>query len=347
VAGGVLRQAQKEYTGAPENAVGNGMTQSLEDPFAQRRLTFELAPIAPFCLEFTAWGLRRRPENQVDRWDGDTYRRVICIRGRPAEVCVSERGSWEASRLEVNVMGERVHAGAEAEVRALLTPLLGLEVDLKPFYRMASREPKLRELAEKYRGLKPGRLPTIFETLANAFACQQFTISAGLQLLNRLVRKGSVGIKTQEGMVFGFPVPSDLLRVSSRTFRSLGFSGQKTKAFRELSRKLVAEPRVFDTLTNRKNEDAINLLLEWRGVGRWTAEYVLLRALGRLDVFPGDDVGARNRLAKWLHRSEPMDYASVRRTVARWQPYAGFIYFHMLMESLTATGKLGLGRTAV
>ena len=339
--------ADTKYEGMPPNAVGNRSDDSnTRGSFAERRLTFELSPIAPFCLEFTVWGLRRRPQNQVDRWDGTTYQRVISIRGRPAEVRVSELGSREAPRLEVNVIGERVHAGAEAEVRALLTPLLGLEVHLKPFYRMASREPKLRELAERYRGLKPGRFPTVFETLANAFACQQFTIAAGLQLLNQLVRRGSVGIKTQAGMVFGFPEPSDLLRVSPRAFRSLGFSGQKTKAFRELSRKLVAEPLALDTLTNRKNEDAINLLLELRGVGRWTAEYVLLRGLGRLDVFPGDDVGARNRLAKWLHRSEPMDYASVRRTVDRWQPYAGFIYFHMLMESLTATGKLRVGRTS-
>ena len=263
------------------------MMKTLESPLVQRQLTFELTPVAPFCLEFTAWGLRRRPENQVDRWDGTTYRRVIRIHGRPAEVRVREHGSCEEPRLEVSVIGEPVHAGAEAEVQALLTPLLGLEVDLKPFYRLASREPRLRELAEKYRGLKPGKLPTIFETLANAFACQQFTIAAGLQLLNRLIRRGSVGIKIEEGVVFGFPEPSDLLRVSPRIFRSLGFSGQKTKAFRELSRKLVAEPLAFNTLIDRKNEDAINLLLELRGVGRWTAEYVLLRGLGRLDVFRG------------------------------------------------------------
>ena len=108
----------------------------------------------------------------------------------------------------------------------------------------------------------------------------------------------------------------------------------------------MAEPLNVEALINRKNEYAINFLLELRGVGRLTAEYVLLRALGRLDVFPGDDVGARNRLAKWLHRSEPMDYASVRRAVERWQPYSGFIYFHMLMESLTATGKLCVGQNA-
>ena len=133
--------------------------------------------MAPFSLELTAWGLRRRPENQVDRWDGTAYQRVIGIHGRPGEVSVSERGSREAPRLEVNVIGARVHWETKAEVRTLLTHMLGLQVDLKPFYRMASREPKLRELAERYRGLKPSRFPTVFEALANAFACQQFTIA--------------------------------------------------------------------------------------------------------------------------------------------------------------------------
>ena len=81
-------------------------------------------------------------------------------------------------------------------------------------------------------------------------------------------------------------------------------------------------------------------LLELRGVGRWTAEYVLLRGLGRLHVFPGDDVGAQKRLARWLGRSRPLDYAGVRRVVERWQPYAGLVYFHLLLDGLSQAGAL-------
>ncbi len=305
-------------------------------------LTFELRPVAPFCLEFTAWALRRRAVNEVDRWDGTTYRRVIGIHGRTVELTVCERGIREVSRLEVNVLGERLPAKAEAatEIKALLTRMLGLQIELDAFYRMAMREPKLRELAERYRGLKPVQFPTIFETLANAFACQQFTIAAGVQLLNRLARKGSVSFETRTGVAFGFPEPSDLLDLPPRTYRELGFSRQKTNAFRVLSKNLVSRDLDLETLAKYKNEDAIRFLLGLRGVGRWTAEYVLLRGLGRLDVFPGDDVGAQNGLSKWLRRSRPMDYASVRRALKRWEPYAGFIYFHMLMESLRAAGKI-------
>lgn len=301
---------------------------------------FELAPVAPFRLDLTAWALRRRPENQVDRWDGITYRRVICIQDKRAEVSVRQRGLLDIPRLVVNVRGDRMAARATPEIATVLTSMLGLQVDLTPFYRMASRDPKLRGLAERYRGLKPVRFPTVFEALANAFACQQFTMAAGIQLLNRLAKLGSVAMNTPGGKMFGFPQPADLLRLSPRTFRRVGFSRQKTRAFHDLSRGILAQQFDFQTLTNCSNEEVMKFLLGLRGVGRWTAEYVLLRGLGRLDVFPGDDVGARNGLAKWLHRRKPMDYAIVNRILRRWQPYAGFIYLHMLMESLTAAGRI-------
>lgn len=308
----------------------------------QSSLSFELRPIPPFRLDFTAWALRRRPENLVDRWDGVTYRRVFLIRGEPVEISVSQCGSSEAPRLEVNVTGGSSAASLKPEVSTLLTDLLGLQVDLKPFYAMAGRDPRLRGLAEKYRGLKPVRLPTVFETLATAIACQQFTITAGLQLLGRMATLGSVTVEKESGIVFGFPEPSDLLRMSPRTFRQLGFSRQKTQAFQALSHAILSGPLDFRKLEDLNNEAAIDLLLALRGVGRWTAEYVLLRGLGRLDIFPGDDVGARNQLAKWLHRRKPMDYAAVTTALDRWQPYAGFVYFHMLMESLNAAGRLNV-----
>ena len=85
-------------------------------------------------------------------------------------------------------------------------------------------------------------------------------------------------------------------------------------------------------------EDLEALLRRLRGVGRWTAEYVLLRRLGRLHIFPGDDVGARNNLQRWLHLPNPLDYEAVRRTLARWHPYGGLIYFHLLLDRLEEAG---------
>lgn len=88
------------------------------------------------------------------------------------------------------------------------------------------------------------------------------------------------------------------------------------------------------------NQAALKLLGALPGIGRWTAEYVLLRGLGRLNVFSGDDVGARNNLARFLGRRKPLDYESVGRAVAKWQPYAGLIYFHLLLARIRDAGGL-------
>src|SRR5690606_20988722 len=70
---------------------------------------------------------------------------------------------------------------------------------------------------------------------------------------------------------------------------------------------------------------------------------VLLRGLGRLTMFPGDDVGARTNLARCMKRRKPLDYDRVRQLARRWQPYAGFLYFHVLLQSLAEAGQLGSG----
>ncbi len=73
----------------------------------------------------------------------------------------------------------------------------------------------------------------------------------------------------------------------------------------------------LEQLQDLDSRSAVVESLKLRGVGRWTAEYVLLRGLGRVDAFPGDDVGARNRLALWLGRDLPLDYEGVQRVVKR------------------------------
>lgn len=303
-------------------------------------LTFELIPVAPFRLEYTAWALRRRSENVVDRWEGGSYRRVMLLEGRPAEVQVWERGSSEKPRLEVRVAGNHVVSRAKGEAAGNLRRLLGLEVDLTAFYRLAAGDRRLRPLVERYRGLKPVRFPTVFEALANAIACQQFTLVAGLRLLGELARRGRVRLATPSGVRYGFPAPGDLFRLPPRTFRRLGFSRQKTVALRELDRAILQGRFPGEALAAQENGAAMTALLALHGVGRWSAEYALLRGLGRLDVFPGDDVGARKGLARWLHLRLPMDYHRIQRVLRPWQPYAGFLYFHLLLESLRAAGKL-------
>jgi DNA-3-methyladenine glycosylase II len=62
--------------------------------------------------------------------------------------------------------------------------------------------------------------------------------------------------------------------------------------------------------------------------------------LGRIHIFPGDDVGVRNRLQTWMRVAKPLDYEGVRRILNRWKPYGGLIYFHLLLHGLNEAGHL-------
>jgi DNA-3-methyladenine glycosylase II len=122
--------------------------------------------------------------------------------------------------------------------------------------------------------------------------------------------------------------------------RELGFSQQKARAMIELARSVSEGKLDLEAIEAVPDDAAIDRLQHLRGVGRWTAEYVLLRGLGRVHVFPGDDVGARNNLQKWLRLRKPLDYVGVARTLNHWQPYGGLIYFHLLLGRLEEAGYL-------
>jgi DNA-3-methyladenine glycosylase II len=303
-------------------------------------LAFTVRAVPPFRLDLTAWALRRRGRNAIDRWDGTTYRRVLVIGGRATELAVRQAGSARAPRLVVTAMPAPRAASDRERLRSVVDRLLGLRVDLDGWYRIAARDARLRPLAERFRGVKPPRFPSVFEAVVNAFACQQLSLEVGLELLNRLSAIAGAARGAGPAAHRAFPRPQDVARLTPARCRAIGFSGHKVRALLELARAVEARDVDLEGLALRDDSDVCARLLALRGVGRWSAEYVLLRGLGRLHVFPGDDVGAQKRMARWLGRSEPLDYAGVRRAVARWQPYAGMVYFHLLLDGLSRAGVI-------
>jgi DNA-3-methyladenine glycosylase II len=201
---------------------------------------------------------------------------------------------------------------------------------------LAANDLTLRPLAQKFRGLKPAAYLSLFEALVNAISCQQVTLTFGIRLQNRLMEACGRQITGGESSPRAFPEPHDLLNLGSQSIRKLQFSGAKTRALLEVSQAIVERKIAFETLACLDDAAAIAQLRTLRGVGRWTAEYVLLRGLRRIHVFPCDDVGARNNLGRLLGSTKKLTYETARVTVGRWYPFAGLVYFHLLMDRLAS-----------
>jgi len=246
------------------------------------------------------------------------------------------------ARPEIEVRISAAHPrDVKDDVAAAVTRMLGLDRDLSGFYRLARNDSTLRPLAERLRGMKPVQYPTAFEAFANAVVCQLISVTAGMSVLNRLAEAFGKTMRFDSVAMRSFAVAESVARSNPEALRALGLSRQKGEYLIALAR-LAADPkdRDFGSIDALSDDDAIERLSEIRGVGRWTAEYVLLRGFGRINIFPGDDVGGRNKLYEFLGETATPDYAGVRRIMDRWYPYGGLIYLHLIVSGLADNGQV-------
>jgi DNA-3-methyladenine glycosylase II len=152
-----------------------------------------------------------------------------------------------------------------------------------------------------------------FESLVRAIAYQQLHDKAAESILKRLI-----------ALFPGrrFPSPADILSTHSRVIRRTGFSRAKIAALKDLAARAldgtVPTNRVIKSLDD---EAIIQRLVAVRGVGRWTAEMLLIFHCGRPDVLPIGDFGVRNgfRIA-YGRRAMPTPRVMLRYG-ERWKPY--------------------------
>ena len=306
------------------------------------KISMRIKPRPPFRLDLTVWALRRQPHNRIDRWDGKTYSRVLVVDNAPVLVEVTQEGPAEGPRLVVSISGHKVISKerTKREVRSLLRKVLGTSEDMQGFYQVARKDARLNVLAKGLIGLKPPCFPSVFEALINAFACQQLSLNVGITLLNRLSEAYGTCFICSDNSIHAFPTPEDLADAGPAALRKLGFSRNKGHAIVTLARSVLDKELDLASMGTMNDREVVDALQKIAGVGRWTAEYVMLRGLRRLHVFPGDDVGAQNNLQRFLHLKGKPDYAIIKRIMLRWKPYGGFVYFHFLLQKLKSKGLL-------
>ncbi len=303
-------------------------------------LDFVRKPKQPFRLDMTSWVLRRHPENMIDRFDNGEYGRVIVVRDEIIGLSVRQPNGF-GGELWVQVMTrESPFPELHSTVDLVLDRLLGLKVDLNSFYKAVKSDPKASGLVNKFIGVKPPRFPSVFESLVNAFACQQVSLNVGLLLLNRLASTYGPSIHMRGKKLHGFPLPQKIATLDYENLRNLGFSWRKSEYIIETAKLITKHDLDLEGSASMTNEEAVEVLTQIKGVGRWTAEYVLLRGLGRLNVFPADDAGALNSLRAWFHLHKKPDYEKAMRIVSKWQPYAGMLYFHFLLHRLSSHERI-------
>ena len=156
--------------------------------------------------------------------------------------------------------------------------------------------------------------PSLFAALAEAIVYQQLNGKAAAAIFARV---RALFPRAHQGLT-----PQQVLRASDAKLRGAGLSQSKLLALRDLAKK-AADGTIPTLAEAHKLADdvIIERLTEVRGIGRWTAEMLLIFRLGRADVLPVDDFGVRQGFAyAFKKRAQPTPKA-LAKYGQRWAPY--------------------------
>ena len=176
---------------------------------------------------------------------------------------------------------------------------------------IAAREPGIARALERVGYPEPRIRTRGYATLLRTIVGQQVSVAAASSMWNKLV------------LALGEDVPPhDLLAAEYDALRACGLSRQKQAYARSLCELVVAGALDFDALPE-DDEDAIALLTQIKGVGRWSAEIYLLFAEGRPDIWPAGDLAVQIGLGKLLGLAERPSEKQTRLLAQDWRPHRG------------------------
>jgi DNA-3-methyladenine glycosylase II len=304
-------------------------------------VTEALLPVeAPYRLDLTVAVLRRFSTNVVDvMTPSGEY--VRALDGPHAPLVASVRQTTPHSlavRLRcdpANVASALAPANV-ASALARLRRVLGTERRTAVFDAGARQIPWLRDLAARMRGVRAPRYATLWEACVNAIVFQQVSLHAASAILRRTILALEEPVRAGDVEVCRFPPAPVVLAAPEATLRAAGLSAAKIATLRRVATALESGALDEAMLERRTSAAASDVLCGIAGIGPWTATLILLRGLGRLDVFPANDSGVARSLG-----TLGTDSLDISAALERLGAERGMLYFHLLLARLEKSGELG------
>ena len=286
------------------------------------RLITNLQPAPPFDLELTAgYHTYFRGQYGTDSWVDGQYHRLLDLGSKLALASVRALGTVEEPELEVELRGENLTPQDATAGTAQVAWLLGTQQELNPFYDLARRDPILAAICERFYGLHLPHTASVFEALTLAILGQQISTSVARTVRTLLIE--TYGLRQDFDGVdyYAFPRPEALASASVEDLRQLKLSYRKAEYVQGIARAARDGTGGLNCLNQKSDEEVVQLVTQLRGVGKWTAQWVLVRGLGRPDALPLGDLALRRIVSSLYFAGEPISDEQLGPFSARWSPW--------------------------
>ena len=286
----------------------------------QHRLT--LTPTPPYDFRLTmehmaSFGTGAR----ANVFDDDRYTRLLNMEGTLILAQVRSVGTVENPCLEATIHGNDITDQTLREVQNTMTWILGGDTQLSEFYAAALNDPVLSPIVKQLYGLKISQTPTVFEAFVQSIFSQQIATNVARIIGSLLLERYAATMTDQERTYYAFPTPESLLPEGIPGLRGIKLSNRKAEYILDVATAIVNGSLDMEGLRLLPDAEATKRLLALRGVGPWTAHWLLLRALGRMDAFPAGDLALRRVVSRLYLDGKELSVRQLEEFSERWSPW--------------------------
>ena len=296
-----------------------------------------ISPTPPFDFEFTA-------ENQPYYRKGegsalDLYQRLLDLGDKLVLATVRFKGDTERPGLGVELRGARLTLSELELAQSQLERLLGTSQDLQPFYHFAAGEPVMANLVSTFYGMHQPLALSVFETIAQAIIGQQLSASVARVIRALLIETYGPTLSIDGEIHRAFPRPEAIAGATIEELRALKLSQRKAEYLHGLALAELETPGGLDSVEGLSDENVIEEITALRGVGMWSAQWVLSRALGREDAFPIGDLALRRIVSQLYFGGEPLTDQQLGEYSMRWSPFRSLATSYLFASLRTGRGQ--------
>lgn len=274
------------------------------------------------CLIFLA-----RSNNEVlHSVEDQSFIKLIKINNEMVLIKVYE----ENGNLLIEFQNQPTNEELKCQAASYIWDLFDLDQDLTRFYELLKQDDVLHSLINKYDGLRLIGIPDLFEALSWAIMGQQINLTFAYTLKRRFVEKYGEQFKWHDDIYYLFPNPDVIATLEISDLTSLQFTQRKAEYVIGVA-KLMSEGKLSkEILMDSGNyEHKCKQLISIRGIGNWTADYVLMKCLKETSAFPIADVGLHNALKIQLGLNKKPSIEEIKELAKNWVGWEAYVTFYL------------------
>jgi len=205
-----------------------------------------------------------------------------------------------------------------------------LDRDLKPFYDMAQKDPLLQTAVVEFYGLRNIGIPDLFEAVAWGIIGQQINLTYAYTLKKRFVETYGRSMEWDGHRYWIFPEAKDIAKLTVEELSSIKTTTKKCEYLIKVAELLekgeLSKPLIKSSGSIKEAEKRLTSI---RGIGPWTANYVLMRCLRFPDAFPIDDVGLHNAIKHLTGSERKPTKEEILKLAAPWENWEAYATFYL------------------